>query len=225
MIYTDGKKFIGVQNDEELNDILLNDYLWSGENFIFTPEGYFLQDTEDGCLKKNFCKKVVSSLSIKDILNIQKEWNGWNTLDDLDYFDEEQDIILEKIKDDFLGDVIYCLESKSYNKIYNFLNLLKEKNKTFFFVELHGYSQGEICFYCNFEKEVGYPSKEEIEDLESVIYGSWVEFFISNSKGEYITQTGCHPGYVDGDYIDDYLDSYIKDTYHVRKANKEITYY
>lgn len=224
MIYTDGKKFIGVQNDFDLNILFLDDYIKYG-GYFFTPEGYFLQDTEDEKIKKQFCKKVVSSLSIKDILNIQTEWNGWNTLDDLDYFEEEQDIILEKIKDDFLGDVIYCLKSKSYSKILDFLNLLKEKNKNFVFTELRGYSQGEVCFYCNFSMKKDLLTKELIEDLRGTVYDSFVEIFECDSKGEYIEELEYAHGYTDNDYIDNFLDSYIKDIYHVRKANKEITYY
>lgn len=225
MIYTDGKKFIGVQNDEDLNEFLLNDYIDIDGGFFFTPEGYFLQDTKKGDLKKQFCEKVVNSLSIKNILEVQKDWNGWSTLDDLDYFEEEQDIILEKIKDDFLGDVIYCLEDKSYSKILDFLNLLKEKNKNFVFTELQGYSQGEVCFYCNFSMKKDSLTKEFIENLQNVVYSSYVEVFECDNKGEYIEGLEYVSGYIDGDYIDVFLDSYIKDTYHVRKANEEITYY
>lgn len=224
MIYTDGKKFIGVQNDFDINIFLLDDYIENG-GYFFTPEGYFLQDTEDDKIKKQFYKKVVSSLSIKDILSIQKEWNGYSTLDDLDYFEEEQDIILEKIKDDFLSDVIHCLESRSYNKISDFLKLLKAKNKSFVFTELRGYSQGEVCFYCNFSMKKDLLTKEFIEELSNAVYSSYVEVFECGNKGEYIEELEYVPGYIDGDCIDDFLDSYIKDTYHVRKANKEITYY
>lgn len=224
MIYTDGKKFIGVQNDFDINIFLLDDYIEDG-GYFFTPEGYFLQDTEDDKIKKQFCKKVVSFLSIKEILKIQKEWNGYSTLDDLDYFEEEQDIILEKIKDDFLGDIIYCLESRSYNKISDFLKLLKAKNKNFVFAELQGYSQGEVCFYCNFSIKKGSLTKELIEDLRSAVYDSFIELFECNNKGEYIEQVEELQGYTDGDYIDDFLDSYIKTKYRVRKAKEEITYY